>query len=71
MEQHRPNAFFLTGLPCLHWIQMREVAFVLGISSNLFDCTLNKISKDHIDALPQTGKFNGSAWNRSESLGSA
>ena len=39
---------------------------MLGISSNSFDCTLNKFSKDHIDALPQTGKFNGSAWNRLE-----
>jgi len=69
--ESQPNLFFLTGLPCVHWIQMRRTALVLGISSNLFDCTLNKISMEHIDALPQTGKFNGSAWNRSESPGSA
>jgi len=41
--------FFLTRLPWVHWIQMRWTALVLGISSNLFDCTLNKISKEHID----------------------
>ena len=71
LVESRLNQYFLTGLPCVHWIQMRWTALVLGISRNLFDCTLNKISKEHIDALPQTGKFNGSAWNRSESPGSA
>ena len=30
----------------------RWTALVLGISGNLFDCMLNKISKEHIDALP-------------------
>ena len=39
---------------------------MLGVSSDLFDCTLNNILEEHIDALPSAEQFNGSAWNHSE-----
>ena len=44
------NAFLLTGLPFMHGDQMGRMAFVLGVSNNLVGCTLNKISKEHVDA---------------------
>jgi len=58
----RPGAFFLTELPRMHWIQMGRMALVPGISSNLFNCALNKTSKEHIDALPLR-----IAWKRTRS----
>jgi len=46
------ECLFLTSLACVHWIQMRRTALVLGVSSILFDCTPNETSKEHIDLLP-------------------
>ena len=51
------DAFLITGLLCLHWIQTGRTALVLGISCNLFGCTFKEISKEHTDALPLTNNL--------------